>query len=69
MTYDVEIRYRPSVPDNIQHWKVFEDDIEISKFLESIDEFSTLHIDQDHDPEGDLHPEVFLNKIANHHIV
>jgi hypothetical protein len=30
---DVEIRYRPSVPDNIKHWKVFEDDLEIKKFL------------------------------------
>jgi hypothetical protein len=67
--YDVEIRYRPSVSDNIKHWKVFEDDLEIRIFLESVDEFSTLHIDQDHDPEGDPHPRVFLNKIANHHIV
>jgi hypothetical protein len=66
---DVEIRYRPSVPDNIKHWKVFEDDLEIRKFLESVDEFSTFHIDQDPDPEGDPHLEVFLNKIANHHIV
>jgi hypothetical protein len=48
---------------------VFEDDLEIRKFLESIDEFSALHIDQDPDPEGDLHPEVFLNKIANYRIV
>jgi hypothetical protein len=67
--YDVEIRYRPSVPDNIKHWKVFKDDLEIRKFLESVDEFSALHIDQDPDPEGNPHPEVFLNKIANHHIV
>jgi hypothetical protein len=67
--YDVEIRYRPSVPNNIRHWKVFEDDIEIRKFLKSVDEFSALHIDQDLDLEGDLHPEVFLNKIANYHIV
>jgi hypothetical protein len=28
-----------------------------------------LHIDQDHDPEGDSHPKVFLNKIVNYHIV
>jgi hypothetical protein len=31
--YDVEIRYRPSIPDNIKHWKVFEDDLKIKKFL------------------------------------
>jgi hypothetical protein len=69
LRYDVEIRYRPSVPDNIKHWKVFEDDLEIRRFLESVDEFSALHIDQEHDSEGDPPPEVFLNKIANHHIV
>jgi hypothetical protein len=67
--YDVEIRYRPSVPDNIKHWKVFEDDFEIKKFLESVDEFSALHIDQYIDPEGDPHPKVFLNKISTHHII
>jgi hypothetical protein len=67
--YDVEIKYRPSVPDNIKHWKVFEDDFEIRRFLESIDEFFSLHIDQDHDSEGDPPPQVFLNKTANHHII
>jgi ribonuclease HI len=67
--YDVEIRYRPSVPDNIKHWKVFKDDLEIRRFLESVDEFSALHIDQDHGSEGDPSPKVFLNKITNHHIV
>jgi ribonuclease HI len=29
--YDVEIKYRPSVSDNVKHWKVFEDDLEIEK--------------------------------------
>jgi ribonuclease HI len=67
--YDVEIKYRPSVLDNVKHWKVFEDDLEIEKFLQSLDEFSALHIDQDLDIEGDPHPEVFLNKIANHQII
>jgi hypothetical protein len=41
----VKIRYRPSIPDNVKHWKVFEDDLEIEKFLQSVDEFSALHID------------------------
>jgi hypothetical protein len=66
---DVEIKYRPSVPVNVNHWKVFEDDLEIEKFLQSVDEFSALHIDQDPDTEGKPHPEVFLNKIANHQII
>jgi hypothetical protein len=67
--YDVEIRYRPSVLDNIKHSKVFKDDLEIKKILQSIDEFFALHIDQDPDLESHPHPEIFLNKIANHHII
>jgi ribonuclease HI len=47
LRYDVEVKYRPSIPDNVKHWKVFEDDLEIKRFLETVDEFSALHIDQD----------------------
>jgi hypothetical protein len=65
---DVEIKYRPSVPNNVKHWKVFEDDLEIERFLQSVDEFPALHIDQDPDLEGDPCPEEFLNKIANHRL-
>jgi ribonuclease HI len=39
LRYDVEVNYRPSVPDNVKHWKVFEDDLEIKIFLETVDEF------------------------------
>jgi ribonuclease HI len=66
---DVEIRYRPSVPDNVKHWKVFEDDSKLKRFLQAVDEFIALHIDQDPDLEGDPHPERFLNEIANHQII
>jgi hypothetical protein len=48
---------------------VFEDDLEIKRFLESVGKFSSLHIDQDHDSESNPHADVFLNKIANHHIL
>jgi ribonuclease HI len=66
---EVEIRYRPSVPDNVKHWKVFEDDQEIEKFLQSIDDFSALHIDEDPDEEPDHHPGELLNKVADHQII
>jgi hypothetical protein len=69
LRYDVEVKYRPSIPDNVKHWKVFEDDIEIKIFLETVDEFSSLHIDQDPDFEIDPHADVFLRKISKHHIV
>jgi hypothetical protein len=66
---EVEIRYRPSVPDNVKYWKVFEDDQEIEKFLQSVDDFSALHIDEDPDVEGDRHFGEFSNKIVDHQII
>jgi ribonuclease HI len=67
--YDVEVKYKPSILNNVKYWKVFEDDLELKKILEAVDEFSALHIDHDHDLEITPHADVFLNKIANHHIV
>jgi hypothetical protein len=69
LRYDVEVKYRPSIPDNVKHWKVFEDDIEIKRFLETVDEFSALHIDQDPDSGVGPHDDIFLSKIVDHHIV
>jgi hypothetical protein len=66
--YDVEVKYMPSIPDNVKYWKVFEDDLELKNFIETIDDFSKLHIDQDHDSEITPHADVFHNKISNHHI-
>jgi hypothetical protein len=51
LKYEVEIKYRPSIPDNVKHWKVFEDDIKIKRFLEAVDEFFYMHIDQNQDSE------------------
>jgi ribonuclease HI len=67
--YDVEVKYRPSILDNVKHWKDFEDDIEIKIFLETMDEFCGSHIDQDQNIEERAHVDIFLNKIVDHHIV
>jgi hypothetical protein len=64
--YNVEVKYRPAIPDNVKHWKDFEDDQELKRFLETIDEFPSLHIDQDSDDVKNLHVDKFLNKIADH---
>jgi hypothetical protein len=69
LKYDVVIKYRPSINDNVKHWKVFEDDIEIKRLLETIEEFFVLHIDQAPDSKIDPHPDVFLKKIVDRHIV
>ena len=42
---EIHIKHRPSIPDNIKHWQVFEDDQQLQKFLECIDEFSESLID------------------------
>ena len=53
LKYHIEVRYRPSVPNNIKQWRVFEVDIEIKKFLELTGEFSNFLINQDEDEEVD----------------
>jgi ribonuclease HI len=75
LKYHIEMRHRPSILNNVQHWKVFEDDEQIKQFLEMVDEFSETHIDQENqnDPawimqEGE-NPEKFQDKIANHRML
>ena len=47
LKYHIEMRHRPSIPNNVQHWKFFEDDKQIKQFLEMVDEFYETHIDQE----------------------
>jgi len=50
LVYEVQMKYKPSLLDNVQHWKVFEDDDEVNRFLQVIDEFSEIQIDQEMKP-------------------
>ena len=45
LSYDVQVKYRPSLPGNVKFWRVFENDEELNKFLQLVDEFSDIHID------------------------
>ena len=47
LSYDVQVKYRPSLPDNVKFLKVFENDDELSKFLQLVDELSYMHIDHE----------------------
>jgi hypothetical protein len=75
LKYHIEIRYKPSIPDNVRHWQVFEDDEQIQKFLIAIGEFSETHPDQENqnDPMWIIQeyedPETFREKIANHRML
>lgn len=71
LKYHIDMRHKPSIPNNIHYWKIFEDE-QIKQFLEMIDEFSETHIDQGNQndsmwimQEGE-NPEKFKDRIANH---
>ena len=43
--FTAEVRYRPSIPNNVREWQVFEDDMQINNFLTLQQEFTGLNID------------------------
>jgi ribonuclease HI len=45
--FTVELLYKPSVPNNISNWKVFEGDEQIINFLTNQDNFKDLAIDDE----------------------
>jgi len=49
LVYEVQMKYKPSLHDNVHHWKVFEDDDELNRFFQVIDEFSEMQINQDNE--------------------
>jgi hypothetical protein len=40
----LEIIFRPSVPDNIDHWQVFKDDEQVLRFIYNVKEFSGFNV-------------------------
>ena len=69
LKYLIEVRYRHSVLDNIKQWRVFEDDLEIKRFLELTGEFSNSLIDEDKDDEVEDADEYSKNTIVGHNII
>ena len=49
-TFSIELKYRPSIPDNVTSWKVFDDDRQILDFLSAQTTFEGMAIDEaDHE--------------------
>ena len=73
LKYEVEVRFRPSIPDKVKHWKFFKYDQETRRFLEVVEEFDVLNIDQDENlmkDDVDLQDTKNLQKhIVDHHSV
>jgi ribonuclease HI len=40
----MEVLFRPSIPENLEHWQVFEDDDQIISFMESSKEFTDSQV-------------------------
>ena len=45
--YQIEVKHRPSIPDNVDHWKVFKDDEQINRFIQMSGAFENIKIDQE----------------------
>jgi ribonuclease HI len=45
----MEVIFRPSVPDNSEHWQVFNDEKQVIRFLNSLDEFEDFRIVSEED--------------------
>ena len=43
----MEVIFRPSVPDNVDNWQVFDDDKQVIKFLSNLGEFAGFHISEE----------------------
>jgi hypothetical protein len=69
MKYEVEVRYKPSILDNVKHCRVFEEDFEIKRFIEAIDDFYSIRIDQHEDLDEANKNLNFHNMIVWHNIL
>ena len=45
--YEIKVKHRPTIPDNIKYWQVFEDDKHVEIFLQMSDEFASVNIDDE----------------------
>ena len=65
--YKIEIVNKPSIPDNPKYWKVFEDDIQIKRFLDLSDEFVNTHIDTKNKKSENFKDNVqFVGEVVEH---
>ena len=44
--YEIEIKHMPTIPNNVDHWQVFDDDKQINRLMDMFEEFDNLSIDQ-----------------------
>jgi ribonuclease HI len=62
--YTVEVKCRPTIPDNIRYWQVFGNDDQIEDFLQCKNDFECTNIDLENDDEF-VNKSVFENGSVN----
>ena len=45
--YQIQVKHRPSILDNVKNWQVFEDNHQIKRFLENEEEFINTQTDEE----------------------
>jgi len=52
LRYEIKVRYKPSIPNNVKHYQVFKEDEKVKQFIEVVGEFSNSTIDQVEEEEN-----------------
>lgn len=47
LEYHIQVKYQPSIPNNLKQWQIFEEDEQLKYFLQVINEFSNMQIEED----------------------
>jgi len=66
--YEVEIRNRPSIPNNIEHWQVFDDDKQIEIIMGLLEELVDMMCEEDNEGPEPIPPKL-LNQIGGREIL
>lgn len=71
--YKIQVKYRPYIPDNLKHWKIFDDGEQLKSFLQVIDEFSNMQVEEEQldniEIENKNQTPQFDSKIVEHRII
>ena len=70
--FQIEVRYRSSIPNNVDHQKVLEDDEKINRLLQMSGEFENIKIDQENMYEEEESVEIeptYLTQLAGKDII
>ena len=69
LRYEFEMRYHPSIPYNINHWQVFEDEEQVQHFMETVGEFSNMVFDSIPEDDSEEPKTRWEETLARHRVL